>query len=95
MIEGLLQINLDPPYMAFHSLNNDSCGKSCTVEDVRVLLVDLNAIPPGQHWPLREFTMRLAGRFANETLQKFGLVKPSVVEAHFRAKNPLIGLKTG
>lgn len=93
MIEGLLQINLDPPYIAFDSQDNGCSARSCTTEDIRALLIALNALGPGRHWPLCDFTMRLAGQFDSKTLQQFGLLKPTVVEPQFKPTNQLLRLQ--
>lgn len=95
MIKGLLQINLDPPHISFDSHDGHYCGKSCTSEDIKALLIDLHAIMPSQNWPLDELTMRVHGQFASNTLQRFGPVKLSAVESRFGLKDQFLHLEAG
>lgn len=80
MVNGILAINLDPPYASFSS-EHSHCLKNCTVEELRALLIDLQSLKPQQSWPPREYVLRLPGNFARETLVKFGLSKLPAVRS--------------
>lgn len=74
MINGILVINLDPPYAGFSGEDGHS-RKNCTVDELTALLADLGGLVPGQSWPPREFVLRVSGRFSRDALHRFGLVK--------------------
>jgi hypothetical protein len=75
MIEGKLVVNLNPPYMGFTSEKHGEQWKNCTVNEVRSLLVELEAIIPQVQWPPRDYTVRISGQFPQQKLEKFGLHK--------------------
>ena len=77
MIEGLLTVNLEPPYLSFQSLEDltaKSCLRYCTAEDVKSALANLCAFQYFQHWPLKECIIRVEGSFSREKLAHFGLL---------------------
>ena len=76
MIEGILTVNLDPPYCGFHSHETGFSylrSAECTVEEIRAILIELGAISPSQHWPMQECFVRLTGTFSEVQLAKLGL----------------------
>jgi hypothetical protein len=76
MIEGILTVNLDPPYCSFHSREtgfNYLRSAECTVEEIRVILIELGAISASQHWPMQECFVRLSGTFSEVQLGNLGL----------------------
>lgn len=76
MIEGILTVNLDPPYCSFHShLTGFNYLRSaeCTVEEIRAILLELGAISSGQNWPMQECFVRLTGTFSEGQLANLGL----------------------
>ncbi|MBX9689490.1 MAG: hypothetical protein K2X27_22460 [Candidatus Obscuribacterales bacterium] len=81
MVEGILLVNLDPPYVSFvEKAAGLSDGKrmrgalrNCTVSEMRQMLLDLGAITPQQHWPLKDCTISLPVSYSSATLHKLGL----------------------
>jgi hypothetical protein len=76
MIEGILTVNLDPPYCSFHSHETGFSylrSAECTVEEIRVILIELGAISSSQHWPMQECFVRLTGTFSEVQLTNLGL----------------------
>ncbi|MBX9570638.1 MAG: hypothetical protein K2X77_17230 [Candidatus Obscuribacterales bacterium] len=83
MVEGTLVVNLDPPYVSFVEHEGVKTGaerrrratafKHCTIQELRMMLIDLGAIVPYQHWPPRDCMMRLPGTYSQATLDKLGL----------------------
>lgn len=87
MIDGILVINLDPPYAGFSS-KYSRCIRHCTVDELCVFLNDLGHLAPGQSWPPREYILRLPGSFSKDALAKFGLIDRAalrVVPSHAKA----------
>ncbi|HEY9772645.1 MAG TPA: hypothetical protein V6C81_02425 [Planktothrix sp.] len=75
MIKGTLVVNLNPPYIGFTSQQDGEQWKHCTVNDVKSLLVELDAIFPQVQWPPRDCMIRVQGDFPSQKLAKFGLTK--------------------
>ena len=76
MIEGILTVNLDPPYCSFHSHTTGFHyirSAECTVDEIRAILLELGAISSSQHWPMKECFVRLTGRFSEAQLGELGL----------------------
>src|SRR5271165_2695112 len=81
MIDGMLVINLDPasigfsPAMEGHAENNAQIShwRSCSVEDIRHLLLELDAITPDQVWPPRECVLRLSIRLPKSVIKRLDL----------------------
>lgn len=77
MVQGVLMICLEPASMAF--IPDEGKGSNiiwqryCTPEEIRTLLLDLDALAPWQGWPLRELQVRLPGTFPSAILIKHGL----------------------
>jgi hypothetical protein len=61
--------------MGFTSQKNGEQWKNCTVNDVKSLLVELDAIVPQVQWPPRDCFLRISGQFPTKKLAKFGLAK--------------------
>jgi len=87
MIDGLLMINLDPPYVGFIA-NSSECWKNLTVEELRALLTDLGVLAPGESWPPREYMVRARGQFSSGALARFGLVKLAVTRSVPKSEVP-------
>jgi hypothetical protein len=86
MVEGILVVNLDPPYVGFVQKNDKSKMrgklKNCTVPELRQMLLDLGAISPQQQWPPKDCTIRLPGKYSSAALEKLGLeTKPPAAAA--------------
>lgn len=75
MIKGKLTANLNPPYVEFF-LNDSHCSRhECTSEDLRRLLIALNAIGPDESWcPPREMLFCITGEFPRRSLEELGLI---------------------
>lgn len=83
MVEGTLVVNLDPPYVSFVEHEAAKAGvekrrrstafKHCTIQELRLMLIELGAIVPHQHWPPRDCMVRLPGSYSQATLDKLGL----------------------
>lgn len=80
MIHGLLVVNLDPPYAAFRTGQDDEYWKDCTVEELREFLIEIDALSPDQTWPPREYVLRVHGKFKIATLAKLGLTVSKPLE---------------
>jgi len=80
MVEGILVVNLDPPYVGFVQ-KQDKQGdkkmrgalKNCSLQELRQTLLELGAITPQQQWPPRDCTIRFPGVFSSEALHRVGL----------------------
>jgi hypothetical protein len=68
MLEGILTINLDPPYICLESEGNQR-QRAFSSEQIRCILEELGI----SRWPLRDCLIRLKGEFSFEALQKIGL----------------------
>jgi hypothetical protein len=82
MIEGMLIINLDPPYMGFTPTSGRQAipvdaepWRHCTHEQIRNLLLDLDVITVSDPWPLRDCILRLPIVLSKTKLVKHGLLK--------------------
>ncbi len=81
MIHGILSINLDPPYVGFsqdlNGIDQSDGGMEMShmssTEEIRNLLLHLNAITPDQIWPLEECIIRIPLTLPIATLKRFGL----------------------
>lgn len=82
MIEGILVINLDPPYMGFFEKDDAKLAgdlpsrmlwRDCSLYELRDLLIDLEAITAPQAWPPRECILRLPVLLPRAKLVKHGL----------------------
>jgi hypothetical protein len=69
MMEGILTINLDPPYISLESEGTQS-QRTFSLDQIRSILEELGV----QRWPLRDCLIRLQGEFSFESLQRIGLV---------------------
>lgn len=74
MVEGILTINVNPPYVVFCPKEGKSSIRECTAEHIRAVLADLAADVHFQHWPVKECVIRLQGNFSRDKLEKFGLL---------------------
>lgn len=79
-IYGLLHVNLDPPYLGF-SAGDTSNGKHSSLEEMRDLLIELEAVEEDHQWP-KEYQLRLSGRFPKAKLVKYGLVSEQDYRTH-------------
>jgi hypothetical protein len=67
MIEGILLINFDPPYVSFSQAPQSSSNtesrinvwRDCSLDEIRDLLISLGAIFPEESWPPQECILRL------------------------------------
>lgn len=82
MLEGILVVNLDPPYVGFVKKHGNQSGddkrmhgslRNCSLPELRQMLIELGAISPQQQWPPRDYMIRLPGSFSEATLAKIGL----------------------
>jgi hypothetical protein len=82
MVEGILVVNLDPPYVGFVQNDDKQASdhkrlrgalRNCTLPELRQMLLELGAISPQQQWPPRDCTIRVPGSFSAATLAKVGL----------------------
>lgn len=70
MVEGVLTINLEPPYISFHSSQAElGCSRSCTQEEIRDILSDMDA----RQWPLKDCLIRLSTNFSEARLASLRL----------------------
>ena len=82
MLEGMLFINFDPPYIAFSPEDRGQkaqCVRYCSKEDIHSLLLDLGLLQPTQHWAPRECQALFFASLSNSTLLKYGLGLPSAI----------------
>ncbi|MBK9143394.1 MAG: hypothetical protein IPM23_12900 [Candidatus Melainabacteria bacterium] len=77
MIEGTLTVNLDPPYVRFHSTESDgkevSSHYDCTREEIRTILEALGS-EVDRDWPVRDCLIRTRGSFPHDLLSTFHLI---------------------
>lgn len=89
MVEGILVVNLDPPYVSFVE-QQDKTGtdqrkrkpaavRHCTIQELRLMLLELGAIVPYQQWPPREYTIHMPGTYSQATLDKLGFEQPKAL----------------
>jgi hypothetical protein len=89
MIEGILLVNLDPPYIGFSEASQGSqkadsrvdVWRHCSVAEIKELLIDLEAILPDQPWPPRECVLRLQVSWSKEELTRLCLLNLCVLES--------------
>jgi len=82
MIKGMLLINIDPPYVSFSQSSVDSAGNGpgykalqhCSLEEIKTLLVRLDALLPDQSWPPQECILRLPIVCTKSELSRFSLL---------------------
>jgi hypothetical protein len=85
MVEGILVVNLDPPYVGFVvQQQNKQAGenkrlhgalKNCTLNELRQMLLELGAISPQQQWP-DDCPVHFPGSYSEAALEKIGLESP-------------------
>lgn len=100
MIEGILLINLDPPYIAFSqapqsSQNSDSKideWRPCSVDEIRQLLIELDAILPHHPWPPQEIVLRLPITLPKSELARLSLLKLRNLESVPVTDEPVLRL---
>ncbi|MBS2009228.1 MAG: hypothetical protein JST01_19395 [Cyanobacteria bacterium SZAS TMP-1] len=100
MIEGTLQINLDPPYIAFSELPKESLDPAAkmtivrpsSVEEIRELLLELGAITPDQAWPPRECILRFPVALSRANLRRFNLLQLHALETSDPGDEPTLRL---
>ena len=90
MVEGILVVNLDPPYVSFvkqetasnpgQKRRNAAAVKHCTIQELRKMLIDVGAIMPYQQWPPRDYLVRLPGSFSQDTIDKLGLENTAAIK---------------
>ena len=93
MIDGILVINLDPPYAGFSS-ESGQFWKDCTVDELNALLIEIKGFMPGTSWPPREYVLRLPGHFSKDALAKFGLINLATLRSIHKPQqmSPLLNL---
>lgn len=83
MLEGMLVVNTDPPYIGFYPKLGAETGNTaqsgvwryCTHEQIKDLLLDLHVISVTDRWPLRECILRLPITCSRAHLVTHGLVR--------------------
>jgi hypothetical protein len=88
MIEGILLVNLDPPYIGFSQASQDAqpsatridVWRDCSVDEIRLLLIDLNAFSPDQSWPPQECVLRLPINWTKAELTRLNLLTLCAIE---------------
>ncbi|MBX9687683.1 MAG: hypothetical protein K2X27_13330 [Candidatus Obscuribacterales bacterium] len=80
MSTAVLIVNLDPPYLGIARSDEGQTGKieswhSCSLEDIRNLLLDLNAISLETHWPLNELILRIPIELNESTIRTLQKIK--------------------
>ncbi len=68
-IDGVLTINLEPPYFSFQDLTGAVYARNCTREEVRDALDELGNL----NWPLEDCVVRLPGQYNLSRLNKLQL----------------------
>jgi hypothetical protein len=84
MIDGMLSISFDPPLIGFL----EKCGpngkrtrwRNSSLDEIRMLLLDLEKMSSDQKWPPRDCLLRVSGDFLSDSLAKFGLLEPADAE---------------
>jgi hypothetical protein len=74
MVEGQLILNLEPPYVAFHSTAGGEILRSCEAIDIQAALIHLGANGHQLCWPLEECVVILSGDFSCAQLELLGLL---------------------
>ncbi|MCA9815165.1 MAG: hypothetical protein KC652_08610 [Cyanobacteria bacterium HKST-UBA01] len=77
MINGILTVNFDPPYLCFQRANetrNDTCLRDCSREEIRNMLLKLGA-HHSTPWPIDDCIIRSKGSFSQELLEDFDLAQ--------------------
>jgi hypothetical protein len=68
MVDGMLMITLDPPYMHFRSEGDDrGYRRICTLEEIQEVLGDYG----NGNWPLRDCLVRIHVSLAKPSLLRF------------------------
>lgn len=75
MIKGKLTASLNPPYVALFSGERDYSRHDCSADDLRKLLVALNAIGPKDTWGPEEMFFSITGEFPRSSLEELGLLQ--------------------
>lgn len=75
MIEGTFILNLDPAFIEFHMDGKERIRKQCSIDELRKILIEMDALTQHQNWPPREYILRLRCGFSKETLANLGLVE--------------------
>ncbi len=71
-IEGVLLINLDPPYLGF-ATDKGTLWKHSSKDELLQFLVAVDAAEAGIRLP-RECQVRLPGRYSKDKLREYGLL---------------------
>jgi hypothetical protein len=86
MVEGILVVNLDPPYLGFVFPQKQSgCEtkrwrgalKNCSEGELKQMLLDLKAISPSCQWPPAASTVQVPGNYPEAVLARIGLESPA------------------
>ncbi len=87
MIEGTLIVNFDPPFIGFSSpkatkaeIEGSQLRRYCSLEEIRLLLIDLDCISEYQAWPPRELILRLPVNLPKKVLEKLNLIEIAVLK---------------
>lgn len=90
MVQGLLVINLDPPFIGFSTTPDNprqatirESWHDCSLQEIRDVLIDLDAISPNLPWPPRDYILRLPVDLSKSSLQKLNLINPPIANAIF------------
>lgn len=76
MIRGTFIANLDPPFVEFISDGNTRVRRPCTIEELRAILIEMEALHKTHAWPVREYVLRLPVELSREKLLKLGILNP-------------------
>lgn len=84
MVQGTLSVNLEPPYIGLKAEHAREIRRSCTVEEIKKILLALKIITPQQHWPPKDCVMRLPGQFPGAVLARFGLLPITFIKSNWQ-----------
>lgn len=73
MIKGTFIANIDPPFIEFVGEGNRR-RRACTLEELRLLLVEIDVMDTNHRWPLREYILRMPIEISREKLAKLGIL---------------------
>lgn len=76
MVEGILCINMNPPYVSFApSSSNSVLRRDCSVDEVLAILREVSSIHPSEEFSPKDFTIVQPTTLSYKTLARFGLGK--------------------
>ena len=75
VMEGKLELNLDPAFIGFTSPNTKRYFHYCKPDDVIQLLLDLKLIAPERETQIKECYVSISADFPGDVLAKHGLCR--------------------